>query len=187
MILALFLAAMMGQAQPIAPPLALNTADCVRPTFATDQLICDDPSLRELDRDLAAMLNALPSSRLAAPWIEAQPEWFRRSRLCAFRADHKACVTAAYHDRARVLMALAAPTALIGRCKLADGSPAQLSESDGVGVLMTTGHILAVGTTDGADWTPFMRYVRKGDRTMFRSLEGKKIASCRSGVSGKGQ
>jgi uncharacterized protein len=73
MILVLFLAAMMGQAQPIAPPLALYTADCVRPTFATDQLICDDPSLRELDRDLAAMLNALPSSRLAAPWIEAQP------------------------------------------------------------------------------------------------------------------
>lgn len=44
--------------------------------------------------------------RLDDPERAAQAEWFRNRSLCAFDADHRGCVVAAYHSRIAALLAL---------------------------------------------------------------------------------
>lgn len=85
---------------PVPPPPVQETADCQRPTYATDQLVCADAGLRGLDAEMVRYLGAIRSATLPASiWFEDQSAWFKRRSLCAFESDHRACVTLAYRTR----------------------------------------------------------------------------------------
>jgi len=94
-------------AQPVPPPPEQIGADCARPVYASDQLVCSDPLLRALDA-----LNAQRSAQIdaAAPGnaghIESPADWFRRRARCAFDNRHRACLVDAYRDRLLVLSTL---------------------------------------------------------------------------------
>ncbi|MBA4306338.1 MAG: hypothetical protein C0429_06330 [Sphingopyxis sp.] len=83
---------------PVPPPVEQSTADCARPVYASDQLVCSDPELRQLDAELAA------KSRVPAAWsgsalIESDGQWFKRRSHCAFESDHRICLLQSYRDR----------------------------------------------------------------------------------------
>lgn len=174
----IFLAAAQ-QAMPVPPPTAQNTAECRHPTYATDILICGDPALRLLDQRMVEALAGLSEERMMSPWIEGQRDWFRRSRLCAFKADHHGCVSAAYAERLTVLSMLASSPSPTGPCDLSKGGSALVAEEQGGGVLLIDGRVAAIGFYPESGWQPFIRYDRNGQRAIFRTMEGKKIARCR--------
>ncbi|MEO9132848.1 MAG: hypothetical protein ABI240_16810 [Sphingomonas sp.] len=105
----MFLSLAMTQAAPVPPPMPQTVADCARPVYATDQLVCEDPELLSLDRQLGDLMSKIPNDLLQGKWIEEPTAWFRRSRLCAFKEDHLGCIAQAYRDRIAVLSALALP------------------------------------------------------------------------------
>ena len=94
-------------AQGVPPPGAQVSADCAAPVYATDLLVCSDATLRALDAQMlrfwvmAEARHGLDDSERAA-----QVEWFRNRSLCAFDANHRGCVVAAYHSRITALLAL---------------------------------------------------------------------------------
>ncbi|AYJ84988.1 hypothetical protein D3Y57_02745 (plasmid) [Sphingomonas paeninsulae] len=168
-----------AQALPVPPPAIQWTADCARPTYATDMLVCGDPELRSMDQNLARMLENRGGDETLAPWIEGQADWFRRSRMCAFQADHRECLTAAYSERALVLSLLTSLPRPLGHCRLQDGGSSQVAEVQGAAILTSEGRTIGVETSDTGAWMPFLRYVRKGRRAVFRALDGKQLAVCR--------
>lgn len=174
----LLLASALLQAAPIAPPLPQGVADCVHPTYATDQLVCSDPALRAADRELAGLLAALPAGRMAGHWIEDQQAWFARSRRCAFQENHTACVDAAYRERIGVLRAQTARIRATATCRLADGSRSGLAMIGDVTVLSDETGVVAVAGTPTATWTPFISYARAGRVTTLRDLGGATVATC---------
>jgi uncharacterized protein len=101
-----------GQGPPsaIPPPPDQQTADCIRPTYATDALVCADPALLETDRQLVRLYDAAAAAGLRIDGVltESSSEWLRRRSLCAFSANHRACVEAAYRERMSVVLALMA-------------------------------------------------------------------------------
>jgi len=78
------------------PPPAQLTADCTSPTYASDVLVCEDAGLRELDKSLARRIEQLTQATANPSRDESDQEWFRRSRLCAFEAEQRECLVAAY-------------------------------------------------------------------------------------------
>lgn len=87
-------------AQAVPPPVEQVTANCARPVYATDQLVCGDPELRAIDLELATALGG--GGATSSPWLEPQTEWFKRRSRCAFAADHRACAISAYRERLAV-------------------------------------------------------------------------------------
>ena len=95
---------LLGQPANAAPPppnWGAATTDCrATPVYAIDSLICEDLEL--------AHLNAALAARIAAPGAVpdlpiSHDQWYRASRLCAQRADAKACILEAYLERLRQL------------------------------------------------------------------------------------
>jgi uncharacterized protein len=114
--MALALAAPVVGAVP--PPLPQTGANCERPTYASDRVVCGDAALLELDRRVSEAWRVIvarqsatqtatqPAAQTATdlpPLLEAQEAWFGRRSRCAFVEAHAACLQAAYRDRARVL------------------------------------------------------------------------------------
>jgi len=97
-----------GEAIAVPPPPEQVAADCDAPTYASDQLVCHDPELLELDRRMRSLLAQLDLEAVAAARrdVESQPSWFRRRSLCAFADAHAACLRAMYVDRISTLEAL---------------------------------------------------------------------------------
>jgi uncharacterized protein len=94
-------------AQGVPPPVAQVSADCAAPVYATDLLVCSDPTLRALDAQLLRLwFMAEGRQRLDDAERAAQSEWFRSRSLCAFDTDDRGCVVAAYHSRIAALLAL---------------------------------------------------------------------------------
>ena len=83
---------------PVPPPVEQSTADCARPVYASDQLLCDDPELRQLDTQLAEVLR-VPAAWNGSALIESDSQWFKRRSRCAFESDHRACLLQSYRDR----------------------------------------------------------------------------------------
>lgn len=68
----------------VPPPVEQQTADCARPVYAVDRLICADPALRAEEDQLAAAwrdVRPLP----ADDWLEDQSVWFDVARFAPFR------------------------------------------------------------------------------------------------------
>ena len=178
MIAALLLLAAPSQATaPVPPPVEQRTADCARPVYATDMLVCDDPGLRALDKRLRALAPATSSS----PLLEDRAAWFRRSRRCAFQAEHRACAAAAYGEALSVAEAVAATSLPGARCVLPDRTSASLAPLVAGAALIRAGRIVAVGVPETASWRPFVRYERKGRLIILRDLADTIIARCRFG------
>jgi hypothetical protein len=160
--------------QPVPPPAMQLTADCSHPVYASDQLVCSNAELARLDGDLVRLLaeNAAPSGR----WIESQDMWFRRSRMCAFQADHAACLAAAYRERIGLLRAAAGAAAPTLRCSpshhVATMQPEGLAWRDGKGAL------LGLAAPAAAGWQPFLELRVEPGRYRFQDQKGHLVAQC---------
>lgn len=91
----------MAQA-PVPPPVEQNTADCAMPTYASDQLVCSDDRLRELDKRLKLLLAQGLPQKLAFIQ-ESDEQWFKRRSRCAFEDEHQRCLGEAYADRLAII------------------------------------------------------------------------------------
>jgi hypothetical protein len=97
-------AALPARAQPVPPPIPQQGADCSRPQYASDTLICGDAELRAVDAEVARLAVTTVSLAPAAIW-EDEASWMRRRSMCAFKDDHRGCLVATYADRKAVLVA----------------------------------------------------------------------------------
>ena len=162
----------------VPPPLPQTRADCERPTYASDRLVCGDAALLALDRQVGEAWRAIaatsPDSGTAAdlpPLLEAQEAWFGRRSRCAFVEAQAACLEAAYRDRSRVLDAWqrAASGAIAGpgtrmRCTGAPWGEATVTvhhpTADTLVLSSLDGRLLAVATPGGDQdgWRPFVQF-----------------------------
>lgn len=175
-ILAIFL---MQAAQPVPPPVPQATADCGNPVYASDQLVCGDAQLRDIDRRLASVLDQrrFADQRL----LEGDQSWFRRRSRCAFAEAHRACLIAAYAERAALVdaMARAPAAAMPARCTApAPVPPVTLEFGDGGKVLIVrdaqSAAMLgaAVAMAPSGDWKPFATFSRKSRQVRIMSGTG---------------
>lgn len=158
-------------AQAVPPPLPQRTADCSRPVYASDQLLCAEPELRVMDRRLATLMSL--QSVPQGAWIEDPESWFKRSRLCAMARDHRVCLIDAYRERL-ALMTLSgpAPTKQCRRYRL---------RIDGEGkfaLYSADGSLVAVGVSKDSTWRPFVGVTKERGRLVFRGISGRVIARC---------
>jgi uncharacterized membrane protein/uncharacterized protein len=175
-----------SDAHAIPPPPVQAIADCERPTYASDQLVCGDARLLSLDRelrDLLAMVD-LPSRVAPASLVEPQEAWFRRRSLCAFSETHAACLNAAYSERIAVLTAVNLASAAVTRgaeAATCDNAPwgsrdvlIRRNSRHTATVMDTQATVLAVAFTSarGSDWSPYVRFARDGAAIRFTTLDG---------------
>jgi uncharacterized membrane protein/uncharacterized protein len=173
-------------AQAIPPPSVQSVADCERPTYASDQLVCADAELLALDRELRDLLATVDLQAQVAPGslLEPQDLWFRRRSLCAFSERHAACLKAAYSERIAVITAVGSPsTETTQRSEPATCRDAPWGSSD-VFVRRTSGHtatvtdiqarVLAVAFAParGSDWSPAVRFAKEGAAIRLTTLDG---------------
>ena len=179
----------------VPPPLPQTGAECERPTYASDWVVCGDAALLALDRRLSAAWQAITAARPATqkaidlpPLLEAQEAWFGRRSRCAFVETHAACLQAAYDDRARVLdaWARAASGALVGsgarvRCANAPWGNATVivhrPTADALVVSGLDGRALAIATPGGGPdgWRPFVQFDGATQPIRLRPLSGDAI------------
>jgi dienelactone hydrolase len=100
-------------AAAVPPPLPQLTARCDAPVYASDQQVCSDPGLRQLDQRLATLLVEVGAAADNLP--EAQADWFQRRSLCTFSERQSECLQAAYEERIGLLEALRVPPQQIPR------------------------------------------------------------------------
>jgi uncharacterized membrane protein len=183
----------MSDAHAIPPPPTQSVADCDRPTYASDQLVCTDPELLALDRKLGDLLATAVSSGQVAPvsLVEPQESWLMRRSLCAFSGQHAACLKAAYSERIAVISVVGNVSPEVGlsaqpaACSNAPwGSPNVLigRAADGLmAVLDAETRVLSVAfvSPTAADWSPFVRYTTDGATVRLTALDGT-VAECRT-------
>ena len=96
-------------AAAVPPPPVQVTANCDAPTYASDFLVCKDADLMQLDGLLARVIGQRNEGSSELVGRESDQDWLRRSRLCAFEADHRGCLRAAYCARIALLSGGKAP------------------------------------------------------------------------------
>jgi uncharacterized membrane protein/uncharacterized protein YecT (DUF1311 family) len=173
-------------AQAIPPPPVQGVADCERPTYASDQLVCGDAELLALDRELGNLLAAVDLTTRVVPasLVESQEAWFRRRSLCAFSERHADCLKAAYAERIAVMTEVGqAATAATERSNPAACRDAPWGSFD-VLVRGTSGETatvldgqtrvlaVAIASARGSDWSPFVRFAADGAANRFTTRDG---------------
>ncbi|TVV71022.1 hypothetical protein [Sphingomonas solaris] len=172
-----------GSPSAIAPPVAQQTADCARPTYATDQLVCTDAALLALDTQLAEMITVRGQAvEPGTPWREEQKAWFDRRSRCAFLADHRGCVAAAYQMRLVELRALASPPGAGNHVRCVPDLAVTITGAGELGsrsLLDRSGRIALVAFPTGrGPWQPFVTWQARSKTVRISSLDGTTIASC---------
>jgi len=174
-------------AKALPPPVEQYGANCADTTYASDQLICNDPSLLELDRKMLAALADASAIAISptSPMIEAQPDWFRRRSMCALQAGHRACLVAAYAERTAVLVALTEAIGSFGRVHKCTGSAIPKTveivvKADGAVRIFDNKRLIAVAlpVLDSGYWMPFLRITGNGKYRTIQSITGA-VAKCR--------
>lgn len=171
-----------GAPVPIAPPVIQQTADCARPTYATDQLVCADPELRALDQSLAGLVGQMPA-QADIPWLESQDAWLRRRSLCAFKTDHRGCAQDAYQTRIAELEVIAHPrrgeTPL--RCpSLPTAARYAVTDRDMLMLLDEAGAPLVLAWPKAqSGWAPNATYRRQGRKLVISRQDGGAALTCR--------
>lgn len=162
----------------VPPPLPQITADCVHTVYASDKLVCADPALRVLDRELANLVERARSSdgssAAEADTVEAQTAWFVRSRRCAFSTLQRACLIAAYHERLNILRVTPLTAKPAGTCE----SGADLFLTEWGGVIQRDAKPV-IGVLRTSSWKAFVSFERSGRNVRFVGLDGGVIARCK--------
>ncbi len=171
--IALALLAALSQS-PVPPPMPQSVADCALPVYASDMLVCADADLRRLDSDLARLL--VEASAPTGPWIEGQEDWFRRSRRCAFQADHAGCLSAAYQERIGVLRPTGGSQMPALRCKPKDISGNM--QPEGLLLISAKGERLGLAAPASRSWRPFLELRPAVGRYEVFDQAGRKVAHC---------
>jgi uncharacterized protein len=156
-----------AQVAPVPPPLEQQTADCAAPVFATDQLVCSNPTLRALDAELATRLAGAPE--VQSRWIEPQRQWFLRRSRCAFAEDHMACVEAAYRERLALVRPQGPGTKML-KSKCSDPDIGTIAvEGDQIILIDRKGSIAGVAGSNDANntWRPFLSAAWRGDQVII--------------------
>lgn len=122
-----------------------------------------------MDTQLATLYDAASAAgvRLDGALTESVGAWFRRRSLCAFSADHRGCVAAAYQERTGVVQALLAtrtgaqPLAL--QCGANHWRGRYVRTAAGLDLLVLandTGQAVGVSLAApaGPDWRPFLSH-----------------------------
>lgn len=164
---------------PVPPPVEQSTADCARPTYASDQLVCNDAELRVLDQRLKALLTQR-SPIIPGAFQESDDQWFKRRSRCAFEVEHKKCLSEAYADRFAVIETAPTDTAAakVAKCKNFDkiGSVTLGKASNGDMVVRkaASNELIGVATAKSkySLWKPALSYSQKGQLYDFQSVEG---------------
>jgi uncharacterized protein len=174
---------LLALAQPAAvpPPVEQTSADCARPVYASDMLVCEDSALKALDAQLAELVSGAPLA--GTMLIESDTAWFKRRSRCAFAAEHRACLAAAYEERLMVRLALASSPETAGKAATCKGTrplagalltavsdaPILLirdaASSKGIGVALPP-------AAKDAPWQPFASVTRKGKSANLATLGG---------------
>lgn len=168
-----------AQPAPVPPPLEQAGADCNRPQYASDMLVCGDPELRARDGEVAALAQALPALA-GSPYWEDQSGWIRRRSRCAFDADHRACLVAAYADRRTVLIAATASASRPLRCDGPWRGRALLADDGAALAIRGDGQLLAVASLPASAWQPWVTMRQSGRRITLQPQQGPAI-HCRLG------
>jgi uncharacterized protein len=175
-------------ANAVPPPVEQYSANCAAPSYASDQLVCGNPALLDLDRQLVAALADAGQAAItpASPMIEAQAGWFKRRSLCAMKADHTACLTAAYGERIAVLIGLTEGSDQYGKPYKCSGSAAPkiarlIVKADGVVLAFWDKALIAVAlpSSEPGNWLPFVSAKASGKYLIIRSIGGT-TGKCRS-------
>lgn len=166
-----------AQPAPVPPPIAQIQADCARPQYASDTLVCGDAELAALDAEVAGLAATAPALGDGAIW-EDQAAWFRRRSLCAFNASHRDCLIAAYTDRRSVLIAATAPATEKLSCTgvwqghdvagsmVAAGQPVTFREN---------GVLLGVATTKSSGWQPMLAWRAGKPGVKLKAQDGRQF------------
>ena len=170
----------LAQSAAVPPPVEQTSADYARPTYASAMLVCEDSELKARDAELAAFVSSAPLA--GAALMESDAEWFKRRSRCAFSADHRACLLAAYDERMALREALTAapsPDEKPALCTAGKGgigtrySPApgnalvlrDASTEEALGVLFRH-------EPEDAPWKPFAAYSLLAMRMSIRTTDG---------------
>lgn len=167
---------------PVPPPAEQISADCARPIFASDQLVCGDTELRQLDRKLAQTVSQNAALR-STEFIEDGSQWFKRRSRCAFEADHRGCLVAAYQDRITIIEGGSSTSdrGVPGKCKLLGRvSVSRLSNGYLVVRSVNDGAFIAIASTSSGStvWKSMLSYSERGHIIDFSSQDGRKF-SCK--------
>jgi uncharacterized protein len=165
----------------VPPPIEQSSADCARPTYASDMLVCGDSDLRRLDSQLADFVRRAPLEATAL--IESDSAWFKRRSRCAFAADHSACLASAYEERLTVRVALVSSPETDSKIATRKGTQpltgALLTSVSDAPILLirdaATGKgigVALVPAAKDAPWQPFASVTRKGKRVRITTLGG---------------
>ncbi len=183
---------LVSDAHAVPPPPVQTVADCDRPTYASDQLVCADAALRALDHELRDLLATveLPSRVAPASLVEPQEAWSRRRSLCAFSETHAACLKTAYSERI-ALLAMVDPAAAAAtrgtEAATCDNAPwgsadvlVRRKDRHTATVMDMQARVLAVGfaAVRGNDWSPFVRITTRGATIRLTTLDGP-VVECR--------
>lgn len=164
-------------AAPVPPPIAQIRADCARPQYASDTLVCGDSGLVALDAEVAGLAATAPALAAAAIW-EDQAAWFRRRSLCAFNADHRDCLIAAYTDRRSVLIAATAPAPQKLVCTGAwqdMGVTGSMSASGQPMTFRENGALLGVATMKSSGWQPILAWRAGKPGVRLKAQDGRQF------------
>lgn len=151
---------------PVPPPPVQGVANCERPSYATEHLICDTPSLRQTEVRLGDLWRRTDGLIVPSAWIESQEDWFRRRATCAFREDHASCVEAANAERFAVLEAVTAPTPTSGDLMVCHGQDGDhyvhLLRHGTVALERKHGGFTLAASPSSPAWTPYLATTDEG-------------------------
>lgn len=173
----------MANLAAVPPPLPQQSANCDRPTYASDQLVCTDPQLRTMDGLYRSMLDQQGAISIAAVW-EDNSLWFRRRSRCAFEAEHRDCLVHAYADRiATIEVARSSVQAASWRQVQCDGPWREIevrvirSETENRIVFRDNKAMLAVASPlpSLGPWLPYLGYELQGSNIALHSVAGLRI------------
>ncbi|WP_037497784.1 hypothetical protein [Sphingomonas jaspsi] len=158
-------------AQAVPPPVDQTTADCARPVYATDQLVCGDAELRVLDQQLATALVGFEAT--SSRWLEPQSNWLKRRSSCAFERDHRTCALSAYRERLAVVRIWPVAGAAIPVVCSDRRIDAAVFESERVG-FFTGRRLVGVALVGPSpSWRPYLSAVSMHRQVRAQGLPGK--------------
>lgn len=168
---------------PVPPPVEQSTADCARPVYASDQLLCDDPELRQLDTQLAAVLR-VPAAWNGSSLIESDSQWFKRRSRCAFETDHRACLVQSYRDRLAFLESATQMRERTWGARCTIWGQVEIDRVPNGYMLVRTRddqslRAIAAPVSEQSVWKPVWTATVRGLRIDFTSHDGRRI-SCKT-------